>query len=62
MRMTMYCAQCGREKSFDISTIDENGSYRVARTTLEQIVLSEQWYPQTNGVNFDIYCSKKCAE
>ena len=57
MKLEIYCAMCGKERSIEIPLTRESTS-----RTLHGIVESKDWIVQLNGDNFDIYCSKKCAE
>lgn len=57
MRLEINCAMCGREKVILI----EN-TVRAAKKSFASVIQNDDWIVQRNGENFDIYCSKKCAE
>lgn len=57
MTVELGCAMCGKPKEvmMDTSILDAN-------FTVAGIVKQSGWIWQQNDTNFDIYCSKKCAE
>ncbi len=57
MRIDIYCAMCGVGK-----TIDINLQKVKMETPAWKILKPARWVLQQNGDNFDMYCSKRCAQ
>ena len=55
MELEISCAMCGKEKKIAIPTDEPIPS-------IEDVIVRAKWIVEHNGPNFDIYCSKRCAE
>ena len=55
MKLEIYCANCGKEKTIVVKPL------RDGVILADQAIEKAGWLTQQNGDNFDVYCSKKCA-
>lgn len=55
--VTLTCSMCGTDRT--VSLVDNDCS---PYTQLKRVVEIAEWIGQSNGNNYDTYCSKKCAE
>jgi len=53
MKLTFYCAMCGKEKELAISQDDLDPGMTVRR-----LIEGGGWIVQFNDPHFDVYCSK----
>lgn len=56
MKIEICCAMCGEEKEINLKENEVD-----AEKSLKRIIEDSGWVAYQSGVNFDIYCSKKCA-
>ncbi len=54
MKLQIYCAMCGKDKTIDIDPPR-------AAIDADHVIRASGWITQQNGEHFDIYCSMKCA-
>lgn len=59
MELQIECVMCGKEKVIPLP-LDIIDPHRSLKYLIEDMAPS--WITQLNGNNFDVYCSKKCAE
>lgn len=57
IKIEISCAMCSKEKTIELKTEDVDPGL-----SLRRIIEEAGWSGQLNGHNFDIYCSKRCAE
>lgn len=57
LKIEISCAMCGKEKAIEVETEELDPGL-----SLRRLIEDSEWIVQINGVNFDIYCSKRCAE
>jgi hypothetical protein len=56
MDLELYCSMCGKEKTIPVHVDAASGKIDAA-----EAIRKAGWITQSNGENFDIYCSKQCA-
>ena len=64
MDITLSCAMCDRQKVVKLETDSDStkGIIVQGNETLREVLETAGWISQNNGSNFDVYCSKKCAQ
>ena len=54
-----FCAMCGKEPCKEFKA---DYTYELNIDAMKRKLEANNWIVQINGLNFDIYCSPKCAK